>query len=78
MHGSWNHSRGVGFKVIRIPVVDGVPQPWDDFATGWFPGGRAPEDAWGRPVDVQTGFDGALYVTDDRAGAVYRIAYAGG
>ena len=34
-------------------------------------------DAWGRPVDVQEGLDGALYLSDDRAGAVYRITFSG-
>jgi glucose/arabinose dehydrogenase len=73
MHGSWNHSQGVGFKLVRIPFADGAPQPAQDFVSGWMTG--RPQDAWGRPVDVQEGADGALYLSDDRAGAVYRIAY---
>ncbi|MBI3970717.1 MAG: PQQ-dependent sugar dehydrogenase [Chloroflexi bacterium] len=77
LHGSWNRSVGVGFKVIRIPTVDGQPQPEEDFVAGWLTGPRGPNDAWGRPVDVQDGPDGALYVSDDRAGAIYRIVYTG-
>ena len=75
MHGSWNHSQGVGFKLVRIPFADGARQPAQDFVSGWMTG--RPQDAWGRPVDVQEGADGALYLSDDKAGAVYRIAYTG-
>ena len=41
------------------------------FAEGWLQG----EKAWGRPVDVQVMPDGALLVSDDYAGAIYRISY---
>jgi glucose/arabinose dehydrogenase len=75
LHGSWNHSTGVGFKLVRFPFAEGAPQPAEDFVSGWLTG--RPQDAWGRPVDVQEGADGALYLSDDRAGAVYRIAYTG-
>jgi glucose/arabinose dehydrogenase len=71
LHGSWNRSVPTGYKVIRIPVRDGKPGAPQDFGTGWLQGSRA----WGRPVDVITGKDGALYVSDDRAGVIYRIAY---
>jgi len=73
LHGSWNRSVPTGYKVIRIPMRDGKPGAPQDFATGWLQGSRA----WGRPVDVITGKDGALYVSDDRAGVIYRIAYGG-
>ena len=75
LHGSWNHTQGVGFKLLRIPFADGAPQPAEDFVAGWMTG--RPQDAWGRPVDVQEGLDGALYLSDDRAGAVYRITFSG-
>jgi glucose/arabinose dehydrogenase len=74
LHGSWNHSSGVGYKVMRIPFADGTPQPAEDFVAGWLGEGRGPQGAWGRPVDIQDGLDGALYLSDDRAGAIYRIA----
>ena len=74
LHGSWNHSSGVGYKVMRLPAGDGVPGAAEDFATGWMTG---PQQAWGRPVDTQVGPDGALYVSDDAAGAVYRIVWVG-
>ena len=44
----------------------------EDFATGFHEGDRV----LGRPVDVVTGPDGALYVSDDHAGAIYRIRFA--
>lgn len=78
LHGSWNRSEGTGFKVIRILFADGQPQPPQDFATGWLIGPRGPNDAWGRPVAVAVAPDGSLFVSDDRAGAVYRIAYEAG
>ncbi len=72
LHGSWNRSVPTGYKLIRIPMGSGRPGAPQDFATGWLQGGRA----WGRPVDVITGKDGALYLSDDRAGVIYRISYS--
>ncbi|HEY4706830.1 MAG TPA: hypothetical protein VII64_05160, partial [Thermodesulfobacteriota bacterium] len=52
---------------------DGRPEgPPFDVVTGWL----VDEDAWGRPVDALVGRDGALYLSDDRAGAIYRIYYS--
>jgi glucose/arabinose dehydrogenase len=49
------------------------PEKVEEFATGWLVEGNA----WGRPVDVIVGKDGALYVSDDQAGVIYRIFYKG-
>jgi glucose/arabinose dehydrogenase len=46
-------------------------QEYRIFAEGWLQGQRD----WGRPADVEIGPDGALYVSDDAANAVYRISY---
>lgn len=78
LHGSWNRSEGTGFKVIRIPIVDGELQPAEDFVSGWLTGPRGPSDAWGRPVDVQAAPDGSVFISDDAAGAVYRVTFSGG
>jgi glucose/arabinose dehydrogenase len=51
-------------------MADGEPGEVQDFATGWL---RPDGSNWGRPVDVRTGPDGSLFVTDDGAGKVYRI-----
>jgi glucose/arabinose dehydrogenase len=70
-HGSWNRSVPTGVKVVRVPFVNGKPQPPIDFATGWLQG----SSHWGRPVDPLTAPDGSLYLSDDTAGVVYRIYY---
>jgi glucose/arabinose dehydrogenase len=69
-HGSWNRSVPTGYKVVGIPFEKGRPAgaPFD-FVTGWLVGDKA----WGRPVAPVVGPDGALYLSDDKAGAVYRI-----
>jgi glucose/arabinose dehydrogenase len=54
--------------------MDGpTPGPAQDFATGWL----VENSSWGRPVDVITGADGALYISDDGAGMIYRVDYLG-
>jgi glucose/arabinose dehydrogenase len=74
-HGSWNRSDLTGYKVVRLPFEDGEPaRGVEDFATGWLDGGAVS----GRPVGLAVGPDGALYVSDDKAGFVYRIAYTAG
>jgi glucose/arabinose dehydrogenase len=75
-HGSWNRSVPTGYKVVFIPL-DGaghVAGPPRDFATGFL---GADGVVTGRPVGLAVGPDGALYVTDDAAGEVYRITYKG-
>lgn len=73
-HGSWNRSVPTGYKVVRIPFENGEPGPVEDFAAGWLTEGGA---SWGRPVDVVTGEDGSLFVSDDGEGRIYRIFYTG-
>jgi glucose/arabinose dehydrogenase len=73
-HGSWNRSVPTGYKLVRIPMPGGQPGPVQDFATGWL----LPNSSnWGRPVDVVTGSDGSLYLSDDAGGKIYRIFYTG-
>ena len=71
-HGSWNRSLPTGYKVVRIPMEGGTPGPVQDFAVGWLGENGS---AWGRPVDVITGSDGSLFVSDDSGGMIYRIFY---
>jgi glucose/arabinose dehydrogenase len=73
-HGSWNRSVPTGYKVVHIPMENGVPGAVSDFAAGWL---REDGSSWGRPVDVVTGADGSLFVSDDGQGRIYRIFYAG-
>jgi glucose/arabinose dehydrogenase len=74
LHGSWNRSVPTGDKVVRVKL-DEKGQPVgtaQDFITGW-------QDASGRrsgrPVGIVFGPDGAMYVSDDAAGTIYRITY---
>jgi len=77
-HGSWNRSVKTGYKVVRVPFVNGQAGQPEDFAWGWLPGSADnPGQVLGRPVGVTVGSDGALYVTDDNQGRVYRITTTG-
>ncbi|TYP00294.1 glucose/arabinose dehydrogenase [Geothermobacter ehrlichii] len=71
-HGSWNRRQPTGYKVVRIPFRQGRPAgPPEDVLAGW----RDGKGVWGRPVGLAVGPDGALYLSDDRAGCVYRIVF---
>ena len=72
-HGSWNRSKKIGYRITLVRVEGNKPVAYEPFATGWLQG----EKAWGRPVDVLVMPDGALLVSDDYAGAIYRITYRG-
>lgn len=71
LHGSWNRKTPSGYKLVRVKFNQDKPVEVIDFATGWLNN----QGAWGRPVGLQVGPDGALYVSDDRAGMIYRITY---
>jgi glucose/arabinose dehydrogenase len=70
-HGSWNRSKKIGYRVSVVRDLSAQPPTYETFAEGWLQG----EASWGRPVDVIVASDGALLVSDDKAGAVYRIDY---
>jgi hypothetical protein len=73
-HGSWNRERRTGYKVVRIPTRDGVPTgEYEDFLTGFVVDARS---VWGRPVGVAVAHDGALLVTEDAGGTIWRVAPA--
>jgi len=71
LHGSWNRKQPAGYQLVRVKFKANEPLAVEDFATGWL----SNQQAWGRPVDVLVGADGALYVSDDKANAIYRISY---
>jgi glucose/arabinose dehydrogenase len=73
-HGSWNRSTPIGYRVSLVRLQGNKAVSYEPFAEGWLQG----RESWGRPVDVQVMADGALLVSDDRAGAIYRIAYGAG
>ena len=75
LHGSWNRKIPSGYKLVMVTFEGNKPVKVEDFATGWLTNKTDDTSAWGRPVDVIVGPDGALYVSDDRAGYIYRISY---
>ena len=76
MHGSWNRSSRTGYKVVRVRLDHGVPTgEYVDFLTGFVVDSR---NVWGRPVGVAVAHDGALLVTEDGNGTLWRVSYAGG
>jgi glucose/arabinose dehydrogenase len=76
LHGSWNRTPPAPCKVVRVHVVDGQPIAAEDFLTGFQ---RDAEQscgaAWGRPAGVVAGAGGALYISDDQNGRIYRIIW---
>jgi len=72
-HGSWNRSRKSGYRISLVRLKDGRAAGYETFASGWLQG----ETAWGRPADLLVLPDGSLLVSDDQAGAIYRIRYQG-
>jgi len=74
-HGSWNRSVRSGYEVVRVPLEGGrASAVYEDFLTGFvLPNGAV----WGRPVGVAVAKDGALMVTDDSSGSIWRVSYTG-
>lgn len=70
-HGSWNRSIPNGYRITMVTLEGGRAAGYGVFAEGWLRGGSA----WGRPVDLLVMPDGGLLVSDDKAGAIYRIVY---
>jgi glucose/arabinose dehydrogenase len=74
-HGSWNKLQRTGYKVIRVPLVNGAPTgEYQDFLTGFVVDYG---HVWGRPVGVTLASDGSLLVSDDGSNAIWRVAYTG-
>ena len=71
-HGSWNRSVPIGYRITIVTLKNNRPMEYKVFAEGWLQGNKA----WGRPVDILIMKDGAMLVSDDRAGAIYRISYS--
>lgn len=71
-HGSWNRTEPTGYKVVRIKLDEkGNYQGIEDFATGW----QAQDGILGRPVDLLFDDSGTLFISDDKAGVIYRVMY---
>jgi glucose/arabinose dehydrogenase len=71
-HGSWNRSVPTGYKIVRYRLdTTGKYLGSEDFITGWF---SKDGTALGRPVDIMVRPNGTIFVSDDKAGVIYRIA----
>ena len=74
-HGSWNRSKKSGYRisVVKLNAAGKQTTGYETFAEGWLQG----QESWGRPVCLLVLPDGAMLVSDDQGGAVFRIWYAG-
>ncbi len=71
-HGSWNRTIPTGYKVVRYKLDEGGNVlGHEDFITGWL----TPQGALGRPADVLIKDDGIIFISDDKAGVIYRVVY---
>ncbi|MGN6490231.1 MAG: PQQ-dependent sugar dehydrogenase [Devosia sp.] len=71
MHGSWNREHRTGYKVIRARMQDGKPTGvYEDFMTGFV---LDESTVWGRPAGIAVTKDGALLVSDDANGTIFRV-----
>lgn len=71
LHGSWNRESRTGYKVVRAKIKNGLPTgEYEDFLTGFVANSSG---VWGRPVGVAVAHDGALLVTEDGNGTLWRV-----
>jgi len=70
-HGSWNRTAPTGYKLVRVKLNEsGEYLGTEDFISGWL---TSKNDVLGRPVDVLVEEDGTMFVSDDKAGVIYKI-----
>jgi glucose/arabinose dehydrogenase len=75
LHGSWNRQLRTGYKVVRVKLKGGAPTgDYEDFLTGFV---LDKDQVWGRPVGVTVAHDGALLVSEDANGIIWRVSYSG-
>jgi glucose/arabinose dehydrogenase len=78
-HGSWNRSEPLGYRVMLVKLDGNKAVSYTPFAEGWLESNqrsrRGVGENWGRPADVLVMRDGALLVSDDSQGVIYRISY---
>ena len=69
-HGSWNRTIPTGYKIVRFKLDEsGVYQGEEDFITGFMSEGKV----YGRPVDILIQPGGTIFISDDKAGVIYKI-----
>lgn len=73
-HGSWNRSTPLGYRVMLVKINGNNVTSYAPFAEGWL---QQNGKVLGRPVDIEITKDGAMLVSDDYSGVIYRIEYEG-
>lgn len=72
MHGSWNRTEPSGYKIVRYLLDDeGNYIGEEDFVSGWL---RPDKTALGRPAGILMGSGNSIYISDDKAGVIYKVA----
>ena len=71
LHGSWNRSSKVGYKVISVEINEDGTLNSHDFITGWLTKGKVK----GRPSAPLVRNDGSLLISDDKANVIYQVTY---
>lgn len=72
-HGSWNRTQRIGYRLTLVKLDGNRAVSYTPFVSGWL---KADGSVTGRPVDLLQLPDGSLLVSDDKAGAIYRISYS--
>lgn len=75
LHGSWNSTTKVGYKIVSLHWGESGNITERDFLTGFMR--ESDQKVFGRPVSAEQGPDGAIYITDDYADNVYRVSVSG-
>jgi len=74
LHGSWNRNPPSGFKVVHVKFENGSPTSYEDFISGFTLDNGAAQ--FGRPTGLALAKDGALLISDDSNGVIYRVSFA--
>ena len=73
LHGSWNRAKRTGYKIVRLRFENGRPTgEYEDFLTGFV---RSDKTVWGRPVGITVDAEGALLISEDGNGTIWRVTY---
>jgi glucose/arabinose dehydrogenase len=70
--GAWNRTQKTGYKVMMVTLRSGDVPKYEVFAEGWLENNQP----WGRPNYTTQMKDGSILLSDDYAGAIYRISYS--
>lgn len=76
LHGSWNSSEPRGYSVVRVLFQDGKPTgTYEIFLSGFLTNAKGRPEVYGRPAGIAVAWDGALLVSDETDGVIWRVSY---